>query len=102
MVEDKRLGKITYAAFGFGGYQDAMIGLSIQVEADGASAGDFFGAFPDTSQTTREMLGHAVIKLHALLKAAKKKEVHDLVGVPVEVIWQGNLLKSWRILIEVL
>jgi hypothetical protein len=37
-----------------------------------------------------------------LLKDAKVDAVQKLQGIPVEVTFDGNLLKEWRILTEVL
>jgi hypothetical protein len=38
----------------------------------------------------------------SLLKDAKVNSVDQLKGKPVEVTFDGNMLKSWRILTEVL
>ena len=40
--------------------------------------------------------------LSKTLKEAKVSDVKDLVGVPVEIEFEGNSLKDWRILTEVL
>jgi hypothetical protein len=37
-----------------------------------------------------------------LLKEAKVNSVDKLKGIPVEVTFDGNILKDWRILTEVL
>ena len=42
------------------------------------------------------------MRISALLGDAKKTEVSRLAGVPVEVEFNGNVLKSWRVLKEVL
>ncbi len=41
-------------------------------------------------------------RIHQLLADAKCRYLSDLVGVPIEAEFDGNLLKSWRILTEVL
>ena len=38
----------------------------------------------------------------ALLSAAKVTDVTKLKGIPVEVTFDGNMLKEWRVLTEVL
>jgi hypothetical protein len=40
--------------------------------------------------------------LSKLLKEAKVSSVYKLKGIPVEVTFDGNMLKEWRILKEVL
>lgn len=37
-----------------------------------------------------------------LLKEAKVDEVYQLKGKPVEVTFEGNMLKEWRLLTEVI
>ena len=41
-------------------------------------------------------------RLSKILKEAKVKSVYQLKGIPVEVTFEGNLIKEWRILTEVL
>jgi hypothetical protein len=40
--------------------------------------------------------------LSKLLKDAKVRSVDKLKGIPVEAIFDGNVLKEWRVLTEVL
>ena len=42
------------------------------------------------------------MRLNALLQDAKVTHVGELVGVPVEVTFDGMTLQSWRVLKEVL
>lgn len=111
MIE-KRIGKIKSASFGEGGYQDACIGISFDLGSDKDSwgVGDFWGAWSiersdyckwtEASRITE--LGEMCMRVSKLLADAKKRSVHELVGTPVEVTFDGNLLKSWRVLTEVI
>lgn len=111
MHERKELGKITHATFGLGGYQDAQIGFWLELGGDswGVSASGGGAWAMDRTEhskwTEADRLGElarAAMKVADTLKKAKKRHVQDLVGVPVEVTLDGNLLKDWRILTEVL
>lgn len=109
-MTEKRLGKITRATFGFGGYQDAMIGLNLEFGGDGWGVGTFHGAWGNKrSQHTKwteedriKQLGETCLKLRDLLIDAKENNVNGLIGTPVEVEFEGNCLKDYRILTEVL
>lgn len=104
------LGRIQKIAFGFGGYQDAMIGLSITLGGQSWGVGDFKGAWgidrSEYAKWTEEdrlrELGQACMFLRDLLRKAGKQTVDQLAGTPVEVTFEGNTLKSWRVLDEVL
>jgi hypothetical protein len=111
MTQHKELGKITFATFGVGGYQDCQIGfwLSLGGESWGVSTsggGAWATKRGDDAKWTEAdriaELGNAAMKLCETLKLAKKRLVQDLVGIPVEAIFEGNELKSWRVLTEVL
>jgi hypothetical protein len=43
-----------------------------------------------------------VWKLKEVLEAAHKQDVSELKGVPIECTFEGNLLKDWRVLTEVI
>lgn len=108
MSTDKWLGKIARAEFGFGGYDDAMVGLSLTFSGEYGTT-DFFGTWaarPASAEWTVEsQRGHfadAVIKLRDTLGAAKCKHVAQLVGTPVEVTCERGRMVSWRVLEEVL
>ncbi len=106
----KQIGKISAARFGFGGYQDACIGLSLTFESKGWGVGTFVGGWAiERSEyckwsegERRDSLADAVWKLKETLEQAHKQHVGELVGVPVEVTLEGNLLKDWRVLTEVI
>ena len=109
MVE-KRLGWITSAKFGRGGYQDAEIGLSLAFGGDGWGVHTFFGAWFDgptefakwTVEDQRGGFADAVELVRDTLRDAKRDHVSNLVGVPVELTFDGTVLLSWRVLTEVI
>lgn len=110
MSEEKLLGRISAASFGVGGYQDAMIGLSLSFDLKGCGIGEFRGTWSGkrsefakwTDESRIEDLGKIVMQIDGILRDAKKKDVAALVGTPVEVTIEGNTLRSWRVLTEVL
>ena len=110
-MTEKKIGKIKVASFGFGGYDDAMMGLSLTFGSDkeGWGVSDFKGTWANrsefakwTEEDQRKAFADAVILLRDTLTAAKKKHVDQLIGVPVEVEFDNLTIKSWRILEEVL
>lgn len=110
MTQRKELGRIQKATFGYGGYDDAMIGFAVELGGEGWGVGDFIGTWASdpgvhaqwTPADQRRLWADAVVRLRDTLKAAKRKDVAALVGVPIEATFEGNLLKSWRVLTEVL
>lgn len=106
----KELGRITKASFGWGGYQDVMIGLSVSLGGQSWGVDDFHGAWGNdralNAQWTEESrlthLGNACMFLRDLLKAAKVSDVSALVGTPIEASFDGQKLSSWRVLTEVI
>ena len=106
----KELGKISHASFGWGGYQEAQLGLSLTFTMKGSGVGTFVGAWgierSEYAKWTEEdrlrQLGEAVMKLGSMLSKAHKADVTELVGVPVELTFDGNMLHDWRLLEEVL
>ena len=104
------LGKIKSVRFGFGGYQDAQFGLTVDMGGDGWGVGDFKGWWSSppssgakwTEADRREGFSDLTLWLIDLMTQAKVHDVADLHGVPVEITFDGNLLKSWRVLSEVL
>lgn len=110
-MSDKRLGKITCVRVGLGGYQEAELGLSIEIGGDGWGVmAPFVGTWarsPDqhckwTAADQDAQFAKAMRTIGDLLRDAKRMEVHELVGVPVECVFEHFSLKSWRILKEVL
>jgi len=111
MSERKELGKITYAEFGFGGYQTAQFGITFSLSFDGSGVGDFWGAWGiDASEHAKwtddennKYLGDMCMRLRKLMEDAKVKKVSELVGIPIEATFHDyNKLKEWRILKEVI
>ena len=107
----KELGKIGHVRFGHGGYQEAMIGLSLSFDlADGGGVSTFIGFWnspPSESTKWTEddritAYGKTMVKLSDLLREAKVHDVYELLGKPVEVEMEGQCFKSFRILTEVL
>lgn len=100
----KQIGKITQVRFGFGGYQDAQIGLYLQFGSDKHSWGvsKFYGAWanePDkrtkwTKADQLKSLGETVMFLAKTLSKAKKNSVDELIDTPVECIFENNVLKD--------
>lgn len=110
---EKRLGKLKDVKFGHGGYQDACIGLSVTISGDGWGVGDSRTSWDanmiehndrckwteaDRDKEYSEIMHY----VSDLLAAAKVGSVDKLNGLPVEATFEGNTLKEWRILTEVL
>lgn len=112
---ETKLGKISKAYFGFCGYQECQLGLSLEFKiGEGEYVNDFIagGWAPGvvdpnkyckwTEKERREELADMATTVSHILVAAKAKNVSNLVGKPVEVKIGSFQLKSWRILTEVL
>lgn len=109
---EKRIGKIENIRFGMGGYQDAMIGVSVTLGSSKEAWGvqDFRGAWAmkrtDSCQWTDEDrlrdLGNVAMWVNGMLKAAKVDDLARLQGKPVEVTFDGNRMVGWRLLEEAL
>lgn len=110
MNERTRLGKIANVRVGMGGYQEAMLGIWFTFEGESWGCGTGEGAWahsPDehTKWTVAEqdaVLAKTFRHIGEVLNAAKVDDVAKLRGAPVEVTFEGNLLRSWRVLTEVL
>lgn len=103
----KFLGRIQSARFGFGGYDNAMIGISWTLSWPGSQVSDFWGSWAGWDDTIadneRKMaLGNAMMRFARILKEAKKTEVNQMVGVPIEITLNDQVLHEWRVLTEVL
>lgn len=106
----KQLGKISKISVGQGGYQDAMIGITFDIQGQGWGIGDFWGYWATkitsgtkwTEADRIKALGEVMMRLNALLQTAKVSNTNQLVGIPVEVETKDNTLVSWRVLTEVL
>lgn len=113
MSEEKSLGKISYAKFGNGGYQDSMFGATFSLDTKSGGCGDFWGFWDmgitpskSSSKWTEanrdEQRVEVMVRIETLMRDANVKDFNDLVGKPIEVTWESHRLKSWRILKEVL
>jgi hypothetical protein len=109
----KKIGKIEWVSFGHGGYQDCMLGLSVTLSGQGWGVSDFkrnwdaelvqHSEYTKWSEEDRSKCYDETMRfLSKLLKEAKVGNVDKLKGIPVEASFDGNLLKEWRILTEVL
>lgn len=110
---NKELGKIENVRFGFGGYQDAMFGLSLTFSGAGWGICDFVSGGWQSSiegggnckwtEHDRNITRAAMVeRIDKILTDAKVDSVDELKGKPVEVTFDGMTLKEWRILKEVL
>ena len=108
----KRLGKIESISFGKTGYQEAELGLGITFSFD-SSGVQWSESFWDANhiksdgcqwtEKDRDKRYAKIMRLISdLLHQAKVENVGQLKGVPVELTFDGNLLKKWRILEEVI
>jgi hypothetical protein len=103
------LGKIRVALFGYGGYQDAQFGLTLEFEGKGWGVGTFIGPWARRTSGAKWTLddqarqwAEMCAKLRDILEDAKKQHIGQLVGVPVEVTFEDRMLKDWRVLTEVM
>ena len=109
----KKLGKIENVWFGHGGYQDACIGINFTLSFDGGGTQTGETAWDanmikctehckwteaDRSRQYDEIMRY----ISDLLHQAKVKNIADLKDVPIEATIEGNALKEWRILTEVI
>lgn len=109
----KELGKITKAKFGLGGYDGVMIGLHLTFSI-GSSTVNWTKSDWDPeiiklsehtqwSEADRDANFSEIVRyLSKVLNEAKVDSVDRLIGIPVEITLDGNTLKSWRVLTEVL
>ena len=113
MNERKELGKIEKCTFGFGGYQDRSIGLHITLSMGNSKSSTSKAAWdanrvkPNensswTEADRNQYYAEIVRYISDLLAAAKVESVDQLEGVPIEITFNGLMLKKWRILTEVL
>lgn len=105
----RELGKIKGVKLGYGGYDDAMFGVSFQIGMGSSGFGDFWGVWavrPQEAKWTleehRKSLADVMFRLLELMDKAKVRSLDELVGVPIETEWEDMRLKSWRVLTEVL
>ena len=108
------LGKIVKAELGFGGYQESQLGLFVELSFNKCSfVCDFItGGYKESIQVTefskwieedrsKDRIDF-LKKLDNILESANIQYVSELVNVPVEMTFEGLLLKNWRVLTEVI
>jgi hypothetical protein len=106
----KVLGKIRDIRIGYGGYDDAMFGVSFWLDNEHGTCGDFWGGFPmkcegrsdKFKEGDMQILRDTFIKLNDYMDQAKVTDAMDLKGKPIEVELDNMKLVSWRILTEVI
>ena len=107
------MGKLSKVKFGHGGYQESCLGLSVTISGYGWEFNDSKTAWDAnlikhseycrwTEQDRSEEYDKIMRYVSDLLAAAKVDSIDKLNGLPVEAEFDGNLLKSWRVLTEVL
>jgi hypothetical protein len=107
------LGKIQKVSFGHGGYQEACIGINFTLGGEGWGVGSSETAWDAemiectnnckwTEEDRSKQYDEIVRYISRLLKEAKVSNVNDLEGVPIEATFDGQLLRDWRILTEVI
>jgi hypothetical protein len=101
---NKELGKIEKCFIGFGGYQDAMFGMTFILTTNQGSIQDFINSgFVDSKKiNTSDIKVKLVDSMIQLLSEAKVNYFNELINKPVELTLDQNKLVSWRILTEVL
>jgi len=109
----KELAKIRSVSFGQGGYQDAQFGLNLDFEGKGIGCGAFVGGGWDysievdeytkwTEEDRAKQMAEMCKTISQILRDAKCSTVDQLKNKPVELSIDVNVLRSWRILEEVL
>lgn len=109
-MEEKLLGKITSVRFGYGGYQEAMLGIWLDFSGKGFGISDGRGTWVTDPGKSHEwskadqtkIWGEMVRWIRDIMRKAHVEELSQLKGKPVEVTIEDQALKSWRILTEVL
>ncbi len=110
---ENRLGKIESVSFGVGGYQGAMIGIHITLGDGGWGVCDSKVAWDAeqvkhtehikwTEEDRDKQYSKIMRYISKILSEAKVDCVYKLKGIPIEAIFEGNMLKEWRVLTEVL
>ena len=109
MGNETILGKISAVRFG---KQDARLGLFLTLSGSSAvgtayETWDPVDIIPEgnhkwTEEDRDKELSIIMRQISNLLHKAKVDNVNDLLNIPVEITFENMMLKSWRILEEVL
>lgn len=108
-----RLGKLSDVKFGICGGNNLFIGLSVTitsgvwgVQSELSAVDPVKVVHADHSDWTEEERDDGCVTLvkhiSRLLDDAKVSSIEELNGIPVEATFDGNVLKSWRVLTEVI
>lgn len=92
----KTLGKITSIDIE---YEDTRFGLSVTLEGNGCGCVDFVGNYDIHIEATSPRICKRILQL---MNDAKVTKLSKLLYKPVEIIYENDRLKEWRILTEVL
>ena len=92
----KYLGKISFIDLE---YLDEKFGLVISLDCNGCGTTDFIGGYVKNIEHTSITICTNIIQL---MKDANVSNLQELKNKPIEVTFENNLLKEWRILTEVL
>ena len=107
-MQRTELGKIEKLSFGFQRDYPFLLGLELTLSgrAWGVGTSYMVNTSPDCkwdSDDARLQAYYSVMRdIGDLLKEAKKDNITQLVGVPIEATFDGNRLVNWRVLTEVL
>lgn len=103
---EKRLGKINEIYFG---EIDGRLGFWFDLTGPGWGVSDsrttwakWYEGCKWTVMDQRLLLGEYSLEIFQKMEQAKVSRLEDLKGKPVEVTFDGSMLKDWRILTEVL
>ena len=110
---EKRLAKIESVYFGHGGYQDAMLGLHFNFSGFGWGVRFSEDAWDSeivnwsehckwTEESRDKQYADIMKKISLYLKQAKVSSIEKLKSIPVEITFENNTMKEWRILTEVI
>lgn len=108
---ERKIGKLQTVYFGHGGYQDACLGLNVTLSGKGWGICDSNTAwdanmikhsehFKWTEEDRNKQYAEIMHYVSGLLADAKVSKVSELKGKPIEATFDGQRLKSWRILTE--
>lgn len=104
---ERELGKITAVSFGRNSDRPFLFGLELTLTGKGWGTFTTINAnMSDACEWTEEQRNAAFFevcrKIYKLLRDANVNSVYELIGKPVEVIFENNMLRDYRILTEVL
>lgn len=113
---EKKIGKIRSICLGMGGYQGVQFGLQIELGGGRNSSWSVTWTkmvwskrhikdpkkewYKWTHEDRRTTYADIVEFLDDTMEKAEVDDFHKLVGTPVEVTFDGNSLKEWRVLEE--